>query len=201
MYEERQRSDGVATGPAPFGDEFAGGTAVAERRVDVVSGVHAHSLPLVGMTVAQVRSELAERMNIDPAAMAVVDGNPAAEDTVLAEGQTLNFVKHSGEKGATVPDEAACQDKSPPAGEVAARVRVEVIHGVHSQRADLPSGATVGDVRRAERERMNIAPAAQPVVDGVPVDEEFVLTEDQVLVFVRLSGEMGGPPADYVEGD
>jgi hypothetical protein len=33
--------------------------------------------------------------------MAVVDGREAGEDTVLAQGQVLNFVKHAGEKGQT----------------------------------------------------------------------------------------------------
>jgi hypothetical protein len=99
MREQRERADSFSGGPAAFTDDFTGGLAVAERHVDVVSGVHAHSLPLVGMTVGQVRAELAERMNIDPAAMAVVDGNPVPEDTALAEGQVLNFVKHAGEKG------------------------------------------------------------------------------------------------------
>jgi hypothetical protein len=61
--------------------------------------VYAHSLPLAGMTVRQARAELGQRMNIDPDAMAVVDGHETDEDTVLAQGQVLNFVKHAGEKG------------------------------------------------------------------------------------------------------
>ena len=32
--------------------------------------------------------------------VAVVDGGEASEDTILTEGQVLNFVKPSGEKGA-----------------------------------------------------------------------------------------------------
>jgi hypothetical protein len=68
--------------------------------VEVIHGVYAHSLPLAGMTVRQARAELEQRMNIDPDAMAVVDGHEADEDTILAQGQVLNFVKHAGEKGA-----------------------------------------------------------------------------------------------------
>ena len=79
--------------------EFA--TAVESRtgRVDVVHGVYAHSLPLAGMSVRQARLELEDRMNIDPEAVAVLDGAEANEDTVLRQGQVLNFVSPAGEKG------------------------------------------------------------------------------------------------------
>jgi hypothetical protein len=68
-------------------------------RVEVIHGVYAHSLPLAGMTVRQARAELEERMNIAPGAVAVIDGVEATEDTVLREGQVLNFVTQAGEKG------------------------------------------------------------------------------------------------------
>jgi hypothetical protein len=67
--------------------------------VEVIHGVYSHSLPLVGMTVSQARDELTDRMNIDPDAVSVVDGQEVDENTVLQEGQVLNFVKRSGEKG------------------------------------------------------------------------------------------------------
>jgi hypothetical protein len=38
-------------------------------------------------------------MNIDPEAVAVIDGEEADDDTVLHEGQVLNFVAAAGEKG------------------------------------------------------------------------------------------------------
>jgi hypothetical protein len=98
MVRERTRPSSLATGPDPFSDTFESDGA-SRGRVEVVHGVYAHSLPLVGMTVRQARSELEERMNIAPDALAVVDGVEVSEDTVLHEGQVLNFVKHSGEKG------------------------------------------------------------------------------------------------------
>lgn len=67
--------------------------------VDIVHGVFAHSLPLAGETVAWTRAELAGRMGIDADAVAFVDGKPVDEATVLAAGQVLNFVKHTGEMG------------------------------------------------------------------------------------------------------
>jgi hypothetical protein len=94
---ERVRQQGLAAGPDPFSDEFT--AAATTGRVEVIHGVYAHSLPLAGMTVRQARSELEERMNIAPDALAVVDGAETNENTVLREGQVLNFVKPAGEKG------------------------------------------------------------------------------------------------------
>ena len=99
MTSERERPESFGTGPDPFSDQFTSSTAVADGRVEVIHGVYAHSLPLGGMTVAQARAELADRMNMDPEATAVIDGNHVPEDTILNEGNTLNFVKHAGEKG------------------------------------------------------------------------------------------------------
>jgi hypothetical protein len=99
MTSERFAGSGLSTGPEPFSDEFSSGTA-GEQTVEVIHGVYAHSLPLVGLSVAQARAALEDRMNIDPDAVPVVDGNEADDHTVLAQGQVLNFVKRSGEKGA-----------------------------------------------------------------------------------------------------
>jgi hypothetical protein len=101
MASERERTDGLSLGPAPFSDSMdsGGGVATSEGHVQVIHGVYAHHLPLAGMTVAQARYELADRMNIDPEAIAIVDGDEADEDTVLVENQVLNFVKHAGERG------------------------------------------------------------------------------------------------------
>ena len=99
MSIERTHTDGYSGGPAPFEDEFASPVPRREGRVDVIHGVYAHSLPLSGLTVRHARAELQERMNIPTDALAVVDGTEANEDTVLHEGQVLNFVKPAGEKG------------------------------------------------------------------------------------------------------
>ncbi len=98
MSNERTRGNHFATGPDSYSDDFAseGGTGGS---VAVVSGVHAHREPLAGLSVRRARAELEERLNIAPDATAVVDGEPVDEDTILTEGQVLNFVKHSGEKG------------------------------------------------------------------------------------------------------
>jgi hypothetical protein len=99
MQTETLRRETLSTGPVPFGDEFAAAGTTATGSVDVIHGVYAHSLPLAGMSVRQARAELEDRMNIDPEAVAVVDGVEAGEDTVLRQGQVLNFVTPAGEKG------------------------------------------------------------------------------------------------------
>jgi hypothetical protein len=100
MGKEQIRPESVAGGPEPFSDAFA--TRERDGRVDVIYGVYAHSLPLAGLTVLQARTELEERMNIDPEALTVVDGVEVQADTILKEGQVLNFVRHAGEKGSAV---------------------------------------------------------------------------------------------------
>src|ERR1700730_3479675 len=99
MKSEKVRQEKVNAGPALHGDDFATPTALRSGRVDVLHGVYAHSLPLAGMTVRQARSELEDRMNIDPGAVAVIDGVEAREDVVLRENQVLNFITPAGEKG------------------------------------------------------------------------------------------------------
>jgi hypothetical protein len=68
--------------------------------------------------------------------------------------------------------------------------QVRVLYGVHALEASL-GGRTVGDVRQALRQALNISPQAVAVVDGREVEEGFVLLAGQQLEFVRLAGEKG----------
>jgi len=99
MIRERFQTQPVAMGPESLAGEVDTATAVRDRSVGVIHGVHTHSLPLAGMTIGQARAELEERMNIDPEANPIVDGNDVDENYVLREGQVLNFLKAAGEKG------------------------------------------------------------------------------------------------------
>jgi hypothetical protein len=75
-------------------------------------------------------------------------------------------------------------------GQAASQEQVRVLYGVHSLEADL-AGRTVGDVRKALRQALNISPQAVAVVDGREVEEGAVLLGGQQLEFVRLAGEKG----------
>lgn len=65
----------------------------------VICGVNQLDANLAGKTVAQVRDMLSQALNIDPEATPMIDGEEVSEDTTLTEGEELEFVKASGEKG------------------------------------------------------------------------------------------------------
>jgi len=75
-------------------------------------------------------------------------------------------------------------------GETRTEEQVRILYGVHSLEADL-AGRTVGDVRQALRQALNISPQAVAVVDGREVGEGTILLAGQQLEFVRLAGEKG----------
>jgi hypothetical protein len=66
----------------------------------VSSGIHRGRFPVAGMSVGAARRVLAPLINIDPAAVAVINGQIVDDDTVL-EGDLgmLSFVKPSSLKG------------------------------------------------------------------------------------------------------
>jgi hypothetical protein len=98
---EKLQKPGFQGGPEPYSDKDpdVSENGINRGSVDVIHGVYAHSWPIAGMKVKDARAALAAKMNIDPAATAVVDGNDTEEDCVLLEGQVLTFVKQAGEKG------------------------------------------------------------------------------------------------------
>lgn len=65
----------------------------------IISGVNTLDAGLAGKSVADVRSMLNQPLNIDPASKPVVNGETVSEDYVLEDGDELEFVKASGEKG------------------------------------------------------------------------------------------------------
>ena len=75
-------------------------------------------------------------------------------------------------------------------GTATATGRVDVIHGVYAHSLPL-AGMSVAMARVELEDRLNIAPEAVAVVDGVEVGEEELLREGQVLNFVSPAGEKG----------
>ncbi len=65
----------------------------------IINGVNELSSNLTGRTAGEVRAMLAQALNIDPTAAAMVAGGKVGEDYVLADGDELEFVKSAGEKG------------------------------------------------------------------------------------------------------
>ncbi len=81
-------------GPVPTLDPAAPPT------VQVVWGPIIDRIMLVGMTVAAARDLLRRTMNIAPNARTLVNGEAVTPDHRLTAGETLEFIRAGGEKGA-----------------------------------------------------------------------------------------------------
>ncbi len=67
--------------------------------VKISYGVHSLEAAIAGKSVAEVRQALKEPLNIDPRALALVNGRDVAAAYVLKQGDQLEFVRLAGEKG------------------------------------------------------------------------------------------------------
>lgn len=67
---------------------------------------------------------------------------------------------------------------------------VRIVCGVHTLEAQV-AGRTVGDVRAALSQALNISPEAIAVVDGAEAAGDHVLRAGEQVEFVRLAGEKG----------
>lgn len=72
-----------------------------ERSVLCRHGIHKGHFPVAGLTVAEARRTLSHLLNIDPEAVAVINGQIVPEDHVIGNDVSmLQFVKKSSVKGA-----------------------------------------------------------------------------------------------------
>lgn len=72
----------------------------------VSTGLYTEHLPVVGRTIMDIRRTFADRLDIDPSAQPVIDGQLVADESTRVEpGQRLAFVRHAGEKGADLTPE------------------------------------------------------------------------------------------------
>jgi hypothetical protein len=75
----------------------------ADSNVLVSYGTHHTPFPIRGLTVGQARESLTRLMNIDETAVAVVNGAPVEDDTMIDQRVTLlSFVKPASIRGACV---------------------------------------------------------------------------------------------------
>ena len=101
--EKKKKKPGKEThsgGPSnPLGDIFAQSTG-NRANVMVMHGPYAENLPVDGMTIEKVRNQFADRFDIDPNSIAIVDGNEVGDENfMLKTGMVLMFTKKAGEKG------------------------------------------------------------------------------------------------------
>lgn len=99
--QERKRQRATAQIPGPGSDFFDDSLPPQGGEPVLVShGTFAERLPVGGMTVAAVRSRFRDRLDIHPAAIALLGGHPVDDDTIVEQGLMLTFVRPAGEKGA-----------------------------------------------------------------------------------------------------
>ena len=98
---ERQRTRTLVTDGTPSNDVFEdlGALPAGGGVATVIHGTYAEPLPVAQMTIAQVRRRFGDLLDIHPEANAVLDGAPASDETTIAAGQTLMFLRRAGEKG------------------------------------------------------------------------------------------------------
>lgn len=76
----------------PLGQASAG-------QVKISYGVHNLEAAIAGKSVSEVRQALKEPLNIDPRALALVNGRDVVAAHILQAGDQLEFVRLAGEKG------------------------------------------------------------------------------------------------------
>jgi len=74
--------------------------AAGERSVLVHHGIHSGHFPVAGLRVRDARATLTHLLNIDPQAVAVINGRIVREEEVIGpDVGLLSFVKPSAVKG------------------------------------------------------------------------------------------------------
>lgn len=102
MQERMQKPNEVkSTGfQAPNVEESLGAARRAVNKVRVIHGSNEQYLDLSGKTVGSIRKSLRDVFNIPGDADALVMGKQVGDDYIMDAGQTLEFSKEHGVKGA-----------------------------------------------------------------------------------------------------
>ena len=77
----------------PFAESGEDGLAT------IAHGPYLESVPIAGLTVAQIRRRFRDRYNIPEDGQGELDGRPVDDDTVIAAGQVLTFMHRANSKG------------------------------------------------------------------------------------------------------
>lgn len=67
--------------------------------VSVSHGVNKLASELAGLTVESIRTRTTMALNTDPEAASYVNGQPVGCDYVVSDGDRVEFIKKSGQKG------------------------------------------------------------------------------------------------------
>lgn len=98
--QEKQKKPVEGPSPSFSGFGFDDGSN-DPLSVNVGSGGYNENLPVAGKTVGEIRKKFKTRMEIADESVPVINGKDATEDTVVGQGQKLQFIHKAGEKGAS----------------------------------------------------------------------------------------------------
>lgn len=97
MQEKKKKPvENPSPGPSGFGFDDGANDPLS---VNVGSGGYNENLPVAGMTGAEIRKKFKTRMEIDDAAVMVVNGKDFDEKDIVLAGQKVQFIHKAGEKG------------------------------------------------------------------------------------------------------
>ncbi len=86
--------------PLGGGGDPSGGDGCPQGSVFCRHGIHSGWFPIAGMRLGDARPILNQLLNIDPEAVAVINGQIVNDDFIIGEDvELLNFVKKSSIKG------------------------------------------------------------------------------------------------------
>jgi hypothetical protein len=97
---ERNRPIHEQQSGGSIGGLFDDDEAPSPDLVLVASAFHNERLPVINMTVGEIRARFADRFDLDPRSAAYIDSHAVGDDTVIRAGQALMFMHRAGEKGA-----------------------------------------------------------------------------------------------------
>jgi len=135
--------------------------------IKIVSGVN--EITLQGeQSVATIRHQAAQILQLSGDEKAEVNGVEVTGEDIVHNGETLEFVKATGQKGATV----------------------KVTSGVNELNLDVV-GDTVADVRESAGQILGLTSEHRAELNGEEADEDEVLEEGDELEFVKNTGTKG----------
>lgn len=135
--------------------------------VTITSGVNTLELDLANKSFTTVKHQLSNFLNLDGSENATVNGREIPSEYIIKDGDEIEFVKQAGTKGS-----------------------VDISAGVNDMNLDV-AGKTVGDVRTQIGSVLGIDSSYVAEVDGVSVNNSYVLDDGESLEFVKSSGTKG----------
>ena len=135
--------------------------------VEIASGVNEMSLDIAGKTVGEITETVAALLNLSGDESVKLNGVAVDADTIVEDGDTVEFVKEAGKKGS-----------------------VEISSGVNEMSLDL-AGRTIGEITETIASLLNLSGDESVKLNGVSADADDVVQDGDTLEFVKEAGKKG----------